>query len=44
MKQILYTPPYPILFGRISIAKPKKKVESKQVPIDESFYDGFGNE
>ena len=42
MQRILYTPPYPILFGRISIARPKEKVESKQEPIDESFYEGFG--
>ena len=44
MNQILYTPPYPILFGRISIAKPKEKFKSKQIAIDQSFYDGFGIE
>ena len=44
MNKILYTPPYPILFGHISISKPKEKVELKQRAIDESFYDGFGIE
>ena len=44
MNKILFTPPYPILFGHISIVRPKEKVESKQSPIDESFYDGFGIE
>ena len=42
MNDILFTPPYPILFGRVSIAKPKEKVKSKQIPIDKSFYEGFG--
>ena len=42
MNEILYKPPYSILFGRISISKTKEK--STQFPIDQSFYDGFGIE
>lgn len=45
---ILYTPPYPILFGRKSINK--KKLETNQIKkpnplsknINKSFYNGFG--
>ena len=44
MTNILYTPPYPILFGRISIVKPKEETKSTQIAIDQSFYDGFGFE
>lgn len=42
MKEILYTPPYLILFGRIYIIKPKLKEEDKRKDIDQNFYDGFG--
>lgn len=52
MKNILYTPPYSILFGRISIFSPKTKSEDNrnstennnqnQRQINESFYEGFG--
>ena len=50
MNEILYTPPYPILFGRISITKPKiivaKKEEDKEEDhreeINDEFYEGFG--
>ena len=42
MKEILYTPPYYILFGRIYIIKPKLKEEDKRKDIDQNFYDGFG--
>ena len=41
MKNILYTPPYSILFGRINIEKSKEK-ELKLININELFYEGFG--
>lgn len=44
MEIILYTPPYSILFGRISIEKKKTNLETKQKPINEIFYEGFGIE
>lgn len=39
MKEIIYTPPYSILFGRINIANLKKK-QGKS--INKTFYDGLG--
>lgn len=44
MKDILYTPPYSILFGRINIEKPKvEEVKYKFMKdINEIFYEGFG--
>lgn len=49
MKEILYAPPYSILFGRMSIIykKPKQKnmlVYKYQKPINYLFYEGFGIE
>ena len=45
MKSILYTPPYSILFGRISFEKPypkSKETESALIKdINDSFYEGF---
>ena len=48
MNEILYTPPYSILFGRISIEIPKPKPKPKQEEepgnrkdIDNDFYSGF---
>ncbi|KAK8836320.1 hypothetical protein M9Y10_039655 [Tritrichomonas musculus] len=44
MNEIIYTPPYHILFGRISITKPKQKKERNpnKKEINELFYEGFG--
>ena len=49
MKEILYTPPYSILFGRIIIRRintsestSKKEPKYKQEEITDEFYDGFG--
>ena len=46
MEKILFTPPYPILFGRISIKKPKQKRIVSYYPfikdINELFYEGLG--
>lgn len=42
MSSILYTYPYPILFGRIYIKKKKKTSEKLMNNINESFYEGFG--
>lgn len=42
MKEILYTSPYNILFGRISIAKHEFKSNPFIKNIDKSFYEGFG--
>lgn len=42
MMEILYTEPYPILFGRIFIHNPKSKSEIKD--INELFYEGLGLE
>ncbi|KAK8897434.1 hypothetical protein M9Y10_015382 [Tritrichomonas musculus] len=44
MKNILYTPPYSILFGRISIEKTKTNIKARQKSINELFYEGFGIE
>ena len=48
MIEILFTPPYLILFGRISLVKqePKQNVElnSEQKLLNNSFYEGFGGE
>ncbi|KAK8865333.1 hypothetical protein M9Y10_010874 [Tritrichomonas musculus] len=45
MKTMLYTPPYNILFGRMSLKrqlpKKKKKIYSFQKEINELFYEGF---
>lgn len=38
MNKILYTPPYSILFGRISLEKQKPK----KMEINNDFYEGFG--
>ena len=45
MKTILFTPPYSILFGRISLIKTKQKqnqIKPFQQNINDSFYTGFG--
>ena len=45
MEEILYSPPYEILFGRINIVKSfqlEKLKKSLLKNIDQSFYDGFG--
>lgn len=45
MSQILYSPPYAILFGRINIEKPKpqpKAPDYSLVEINNLFYEGFG--
>lgn len=44
MNDIIYTPPYPILFGRINISKykPKKVQKYNQKEINELFYEGLG--
>ena len=46
MYDIIYTPPYPILFGRISISKRNQKVEQSpyKKEINELFYEGLGLE
>lgn len=48
MHQIIYTKPYPILFGRIRIDKPKPKPKVVNYPymkeINELFYEGFSLE
>ncbi|KAK8896822.1 hypothetical protein M9Y10_014743 [Tritrichomonas musculus] len=46
MNDIIYTPPYPILFGRISISKRNQKVEQSpyKKEINELFYEGLGLE
>ncbi|KAK8895337.1 hypothetical protein M9Y10_023797 [Tritrichomonas musculus] len=43
MNDIIYTPPYPILFGRINISKlkPKEIKYPFQKEINELFYEGF---
>ncbi|KAK8835369.1 hypothetical protein M9Y10_025134 [Tritrichomonas musculus] len=46
MKDILYTPPYPILFGRIHITKKNSRAKlenrnEKRKSVGKSFYDGF---
>ena len=43
MKKIIYTPPYPILFGRINIDKMKQDVKTnfKRKDINKVFYEGF---
>lgn len=46
MNAVLYTPPYPILFGKINISKQQHKIiteqKKKYVEINELFYEGFG--
>lgn len=46
MTEILYKPPYRILFGRIKIVKnhnyDKKVVQQNREDIDQNFYDGLG--
>ena len=44
MEEILYTPPYLILFGRIIINNSKQKEEMKnnRKNINKFFYNGFG--
>ncbi|KAK8897572.1 hypothetical protein M9Y10_015530 [Tritrichomonas musculus] len=46
MKNILFTPPYKILFGRINIYSLNNKKASKQVieNINETFYEGISND
>lgn len=43
MKEIMHKEPYKILFGRISVEKPKKKNQSiaPSIQINDLFYDGF---
>ena len=41
MKDIIYTPPYSILFGRINIEKPKECLNQNLHNINEFFYAGF---
>ena len=43
---IIYTPAFPILFGRISISKFKQKeeVNPNMKEINELFYEGLGLE
>ena len=43
MNKILFTPPYPILFGRIYIEHTKTQQDENNngESIDESFYEGF---
>ena len=45
MEKIIYTYPYPILFGHINIEQPKYKANKDQYPnkqnIDDMFYEGF---
>ena len=45
MKDILYTPPYYILFGRININNPSSNIKRHQKPkiqeINDIFYEGF---
>lgn len=43
MKEIIHKKPYKILFGRISVEKPKKKNQSiaPSIQINDLFYDGF---
>ena len=46
MSKILFSPPYPILFGRIIISKRNQKVEQSpyKKEINELFYEGLGLE
>ena len=41
MKEIIYTPPYAILLGRINIEKTEINVIDERVLINELFYEGF---
>ena len=45
MNDIIYTPPYPILFGRINISKKndKEEIYPYMKEINELFYEGLGN-
>lgn len=47
MKNIIYTPPYAFLFGRIVLEKlknnPEEDINPYIVDINESFYEGFGD-
>ena len=40
MEKNIYKNPYPILFGRIPINRPKNK---PIIDINDNFYDGFNN-
>lgn len=44
MSDIIYTPPYSILFGRIDIDKTEQneKINPKKQNINNEFYEGFG--
>ncbi|KAK8838051.1 hypothetical protein M9Y10_036001 [Tritrichomonas musculus] len=42
MEKIIFTPPYPILFGRINIAMPKPKKNKNLKEINALFYEGLG--
>lgn len=44
MNEIIYTPPYQILFGRICLEKQKSKAKfsTNIKDINGSFFDGFG--
>lgn len=44
MKDILYKPPYSILFGRISIEVPRATNTSKKIDINDEFYLGLGTD
>ncbi|KAK8839463.1 hypothetical protein M9Y10_031818 [Tritrichomonas musculus] len=46
MNDIIYTPPYPILFGRINISKKndKEEIYPYKKEINELFYEGLGLE
>ena len=49
MRTILYTPPYPVLFGRLSIEKKKKERtqdnSKSSIPnINQTFHEAFNNE
>lgn len=44
MEKIIFTPPYPILFGRINIAMPKPKKNKNLKEINALFYEGLGLE
>ena len=44
MNDIIYTPPYPILFGRINISKKKPKKEISKQNETKSKFDGQNEE
>lgn len=41
MQEIIYTIPYPILFGRINIQPPKREIKTALKDINELFYEGL---